>query len=201
MIAVAALSAAAVVTVEAARPGGVGAAHAAMTAVSAQTTTGFSATGMENFAPASVLLLILVMLIGGSMGATAGGVKVFRACVIAGAARHVLARARATPHAVTHLRVFGRKAGRQEAAEIMGLCALYAACLAVLWLWMCLEGAGVTAALFDAVSTLSTVGLSMGAIGPDSPDRLKLAVCAGMLLGRVEFIAALLVVRPATWIG
>ena len=54
-------------------------------------------------------------------------------------------------------------------------------------------------ALFDSVSTLSTVGLSMGLVGADMPTDLKLTLALGMWLGRLEFIPGLLLAPPMPW--
>ena len=57
------------------------------------------------------------------------------------------------------------------------------------------------ASLFEVVSAAGTVGLSSGVISADLPVHLKLILCLDMLLGRLEFIALLVLVYPATWIN
>jgi trk system potassium uptake protein TrkH len=56
-------------------------------------------------------------------------------------------------------------------------------------------------ALFEAVSTLSTVGLSTGIVGPELGDDLKLSLSFAMWLGRLEFFAVLLLLAPRTWMN
>jgi trk system potassium uptake protein TrkH len=60
-------------------------------------------------------------------------------------------------------------------------------------------GAAPLPALFDTVSALSTVGLSAGVAGPQAADAVKAGLILAMLLGRVEFFALILLLRPATW--
>ena len=53
-----------------------------------------------------------------------------------------------------------------------------------------LVGSGISlrAASFDLMSALSTVGLSVGAVGPDSPPVILVIFTAAMALGRLEFL-------------
>ncbi|MEM8754539.1 MAG: potassium transporter TrkG, partial [Pseudomonadota bacterium] len=154
-----ALGVAAVIALEAAA-GGAGAWEAAFTALSAQTTAGFSVGDVSAFAPTSLIALIMCMLVGGCLGATAGGVKAFRIGFIAAAARLALLRARTPSSARTYLRVFGRKTEPEEGTDVIALLAVYALTTAGLWLALSLSGAAPLAGLFDVVSALSTVGLS-----------------------------------------
>ncbi len=195
-----AAAAAGVILVEALRTeGGVGPWDALVSTVSAQTTAGFSTRPMADLAPASQILLVVVMVIGGSIGATAGGIKIFRAAFAASAARTAFARSRAARGAVMPLRVFGRKTSAEEGADVFALCAVYAATALGLWALLAAYGHPPLAALFDTVSALSTVGLSMGVAGPGLAPELKLALCLAMLLGRLEFLAVLVLLCPATW--
>jgi trk system potassium uptake protein TrkH len=57
------------------------------------------------------------------------------------------------------------------------------------------------AALFDVVSATGTVGLSAGVTGPGLASALKLVLCADMLLGRLEILAVLVLLSPATWLA
>jgi trk system potassium uptake protein TrkH len=45
------------------------------------------------------------------------------------------------------------------------------------------------------------VGLSSGITGPGLEPLLKGVLCADMLLGRLEFLALLVVLYPRTWMG
>jgi trk system potassium uptake protein TrkH len=54
-------------------------------------------------------------------------------------------------------------------------------------------------ALFEVVSAVGTVGLSTGITGPDLEVGLKLLLTLAMLLGRLEILALLVLLYPATW--
>lgn len=192
--------AAAIVAVESLRDGGIGAWDSVFTALSAQSTTGFATVRMTDHAPASIVLLILLMAIGGSLGSTAGGIKIFRVAFAMSAMRLTLARAALSPSAVSDLRVFGRKTGPIEGVEVFGLILIYLAFVAALWFALVVTGSDPLASLFDTVSAFSTVGLSAGVVSHDMPDGLKLAFAAAMMLGRLEFLAVLALVSPRSWL-
>ena len=173
--------------------------EAAFTAISAQTTAGFSVGDVSSLQPASLLALIAIMIVGGCLGSTAGGVKAFRLGFVFAALRLMSLRARTPASAKTYLRVFGRRTEPEEGSDVMGLLALYGLATLALWFLLILTGAAPLPALFDTVSALSTVGLSIGAITPDLPDGVKLATTFAMLLGRLEFLALIVLLSPGTW--
>lgn len=173
--------------------------NAAFLALSAQATAGFTNSAVTELSPASMMILVFAMAIGGCLGSTAGGIKVFRFGFVASATRLTLLRTRTSYRAKTYLRLFGRKTDPREGTDIMGLLALYLLSAALVWLIMILSGVAAVPALFDSVSALSGVGLSAGAVSGDLPVAAKLALSAAMLLGRLEFLAVLALFNPGTW--
>lgn len=189
------------VAIEGLRAGGIGPWQSLFTVMSAQSTSGFTTVPIDRLSTPSVTLLILCMAIGGSLGSTAGGLKAFRAAFAASAARAALTRTALSPNAVTRLRVFGKAVEGNEGVIMFGLFFLFIFSVFTLWIGLLLTGLEPLPALFDTVSAFSTVGLSAGAIGPELNDGLKLGVAAAMLLGRVEFLAFLALLRPRTWLS
>lgn len=181
--------------------GGAAAAWAGLVAAtSAQTTAGFSAGEVGAMAPASLLLLTAAMGIGGSLGSTAGGIKVFRLAFAIAAARLAMTRAALSPRALASPRVLGRSPKAEEGVEAFALMSLFGLGAGLAWLALMLCGAEPLPALFDAVSAFATAGLSTGVASPDLPAFGKLTLVLAMLLGRLEFIAFLALVSPATWV-
>jgi trk system potassium uptake protein TrkH len=101
--------------------------------------------------------------------------------------------------AVTPLMANGERMPEQRIVATLAVVALYAASALAVWLALLAGGVPALAALFDTVSALSTAGLSAGAAGPDLAWPLKLLLIAAMLLGRLEFLALIAVLSPATW--
>lgn len=174
---------------------------AAVQTASAATTAGFSSAPPAAMAPAALVVMIALMAMGGDVGSTAGGLKATRVAAAYAALRLTLIRAQAPPGAVTHLQALDSRFRGDEVAAILALAATYAASAGALWIALLLCDRPALPALFDAVSALSTVGLSAGAIAPGLSDAGKAAAIAGMLLGRVEFFALIALLRPATWRG
>ena len=69
------------------------------------------------------------------------------------------------------------------------------------WLAFLVSGYPALPALFNVVSAISTVGLSVGVLNVSTPAALKLVLCTDMLFGRLEFVALLVLLAPRTWFG
>ncbi len=173
----------------------------ALLGLSAQSTSGFSTLDPAGLDAVSKALLILAMSIGGSVGSTAGGIKLLRLVMVLKLLQQLLRRVAMPTHAVVDLLAGGRKIGTEEALRTLMLVLLFPATAFLSWLPFLAWGYAPLESLFEVVSALGTVGLSCGIANPQLPDTLKLVLCADMLLGRLEFIAVLILVMPATWIG
>ncbi|MFC6673080.1 potassium transporter TrkG [Marinobacterium aestuariivivens] len=81
--------------------------HGVLLALSAQSTTGFSSLDVATLDPVPKLLLILSMLVGGSTGSTAGGLKLIRLLILLRLIQLTLQRISASPRAVLLPRLGG----------------------------------------------------------------------------------------------
>ncbi|MEJ2592071.1 MAG: potassium transporter TrkG [Candidatus Thiodiazotropha sp.] len=173
----------------------------ALLGISAQTTSGFSTIDPRGLDALSKGLLIAAMSVGGSIGSTAGGIKLLRLIMVMRLLQLLLRRVAMPAHAVIDLTVGGRKVPDGEALRTLMLVLLFPLTAFLSWLPFLAWGYPPLESLFEVVSALGTVGLSCGITGPALPDALKAVLCADMLLGRLEFIAVLILIMPATWIG
>ncbi|WP_425093493.1 TrkH family potassium uptake protein [Tropicimonas sp. S265A] len=170
----------------------------ALDLISALTTAGFS-TGAMPITGAIFALFILVMVLGGDTGSTAGGLKLARLGLLARAARHAI-RAPAMPDsAVAPLRHDGEQVEDAVIIGVLALAFIYAISALLLVMQFSLHGFSLPQSLFESISALSTVGLSTGLIGADLPTDLKISLTFAMWLGRLEFIAVLVLFLPRTW--
>jgi trk system potassium uptake protein TrkH len=175
--------------------------HGALNALSAQSTAGFASMDISAVGPGSKLTLILSMAIGGSIGSTAGGIKIFRLLVVWRLLHLIMQRAGAPPDAVAQARLGGR---RLESDEIQGVAVVITAfvgCVVLSWLPFVALGHAPLDSLFEVVSALGTAGISAGIAGPDLHPLLKAVLGVDMLLGRLELIAWLVCFFPGTWVG
>ncbi len=172
---------------------------APLLALSAQTTTGFAPADVGALDPASKLILIVSMFIGGDSGSTAGGIKIVRLLLLLRLVQLLLLRATLPRGAVLELDIRGRRIAPDDALTMVGIVLLYGVVVLVSWGCFLLAGAAPLDALFDVVSALSTTGLSTGVTAPGLSPGLKGLLCADMLMGRLEIVALLVLVYPRTW--
>lgn len=173
--------------------------EALLLGASAQTGTGFTPVTVSTLPPASLIVLTLAMLAGGTVGSTAGGIKMFRILLLLRLVQTIIRRTALPSHAVLKARI-GRhpvKAGDFERAALVLI--LFLAVVLASWLVFVAAGYPPLESLFEVSSATGTVGLSTGITGADLPVGLKLLLCADMLLGRVEMVAVLILFYPRTW--
>lgn len=182
-------------------PAGGGWLDALLMGMSAQSTTGFSTVAIGDLDEASRLAMIGAMLVGGSVGSTAGGFKLLRLLLLLRLLQLVLARAAAPRHAVIDVRLGGRRVDDEDLWRAMLLMVTFALVVFLSWLAFVAHGYPALDALFEVVSATGTVGLSTGIARPDLEPLLKAILCFDMLAGRVEIFALLVVLYPDTWFG
>jgi trk system potassium uptake protein TrkH len=154
-------------------------------------TAGFNSVPMEELAPGSRFVLMVLMLIGGSPGSTAGGIKT---TVLAMLVLSVWATLRGRDE----VEVFGRAlpdALAKKAATLgFGMITVVATATLILDLT---EQIPFEPLIFEVISAASTTGLSLGVTDDLTPaGRVVLSVT--MFLGRVgplAFLGALIVQR------
>lgn len=168
--------------------------------ISAQTTAGFSVAPVLPAGPI-LFLFVAAMLLGGDVGSTTGGLKTGRTTILYRMVLLVFLRLRLPDRAVSHLKIGEKRADAEAILFAAALLAVYLTVLLVFWMALNAYGYPALPALFDAVSALSTVGLSTGVIGPDLEPLLKLLTIAAMLLGRLEFFVLIVLFMPSTWIS
>jgi trk system potassium uptake protein TrkH len=169
--------------------------------VSALTTTGFSNVEPRGLHDSVKLLLIVAMLLGGCLGSTAGGFKMFRLRLVGQVLMVTLRKASATSHAVIEPQEQGKLAGDEHIREVMLLGLLLVVACVLSWLPFLFYDFAPLDALFEVASALGTVGLSSGVASPDLPVPLKGVLCFDMVAGRVELIALISLLYPRLWIG
>lgn len=172
-----------------------------MTGVSAQTTTGFSTTAVADMDPASKVVMIVSMLIGGSVGSSAGGFKILRLLILIRLLQLLLRRTSMPLHAVSDARLAGQKLDADDASRALQLILLFVLVVIASWIPFIALGHDPLDALFEIVSASGTVGLSTGIANPGLEAPLKVILCLDMLAGRIEIVALLVVFYPRTWFG
>lgn len=172
-----------------------------MTGISAQTTTGFATTEIANMDHTSKVIMILSMLLGGSVGSSAGGFKILRLLILLRLLQLMIRRTTMPLHAVADPYLGDQKIEQDEANQALQLILLFLLLIFASWIPFVVLGYDPLDALFEVVSASGTVGLSSGISGPELEPILKGVLCLDMLAGRIEIVALLVVLYPRTWFG
>ncbi len=160
--------------------------------VTAVTTTGFQT--VDNFQSLPIFFnfsVIILMIIGGGIGSTAGGIKQYRIVI---AIKHLFWNFRdRISHKKTIHTDFVNRFGKdtvisdQDVNNNYAHIMMYLSILVIGTLIFTAYGNSLRDSLFEFSSALGTVGLSIGIIGYNSPAGLLWTSTIGMFLGRLEF--------------
>jgi trk system potassium uptake protein TrkH len=177
--------------------------HAAFSVVSMATTTGLVTQNVEAwpvFAPFWMLFLSCIICSTGSAG---GGIKMFRALLLAKQAGHEL-KLLVHPSAVAPVRVGGRPISDRVASAVMGFIFLYFMTAALVTFALLLTGLDLPASVGAAVASINNTAHGLHSDGPASNLHALTAaqtwICTGaMLLGRLEIFSVIVLFTPAFW--
>lgn len=141
-------------------------------------TAGFNTVDIAGLQHSSIFLLLVLMIIGAAPGSTAGGVKLTTFFVSLLAVYNVV-------FGRNRIVIFGRRIPGTNILRAYALIILYVSFLVLMTiLLMRTESAGFVEILFEMVSAVGTVGLSLG-LTPELSPVGKLIVVVGMFVGRI----------------
>ncbi|NYT01474.1 MAG: TrkH family potassium uptake protein [Methanosarcinales archaeon] len=176
-------------------------------AVSISTTTGFTNNfEYDHWSSTSNMVLILLMLIGGCAGATAGGIKAVRVLLI-GKYSHREMLETLHPKAVRSIKMGNISISESVLISVLFFTIIYiiiffAASLVLL----VVESANIN---FDLLSSISAVATCMGGVGPGLGEVAfdfskvtpagKMIAFSCMYIGRMEIIPVMLLFLPELW--
>jgi len=177
--------------------------YGSFNAISIMTTTGFSNTDFNVWPVFSKAALVVLMLIGGSTGSTAGAIKVSRVMVLVKSVRRQILQS-INPRAVIRLWAGGSPIQEERISEALSLSSLYLIILVVAFLIMSAVGLDQISALSSVAACMGTVGPGLGAVGPienylwiHPVGKITLIMC--MVLGRLELFTILALFVPSYW--
>lgn len=165
--------------------------------VSALSTSGFSTISYVDWPIFSIGILILMMLIGGGIGSTAGGIKMSRVYLMLRFTKENI-RKRLSPSRVVSNPYFYRAQGkayidRNTESDTVGFIACYITIFIVGTLLLTVTaGCSLSDAMFEFASSLGTVGLSIGITNPTTNSATLIVEMAGMMLGRLEIFIVII---------
>ena len=172
-------------------------------AASIMTTTGYATADYERWVPAAQVVILLLMLIGGCTGSTAGSVKVLRYILVSKQAR-IAMRKLLHPAGVFVYKLDGRAVAEDVLTSVSGFLLLYLGSLAAGTLVLTLFQLDAATALGATASALGNVGPGFGLVGPTEtyaalPAGALWTLAFLMLLGRLELFTVLILFTRGYW--
>ena len=165
------------------------------------TSTGFIATGFDQWPGALPLTLILVSFIGGCAGSTGGGMKVVRWLLLYNQGVREVKRL-VHPAAEIPVRLGGSVVPQRVIEAVWGFCVVYIILFGVMLLILVGSGVDQVTAFSALATSINNMGPGLGKVVADFTQVNDLAkwVCIfAMLFGRLEVFTLLVLFSPTFW--
>jgi trk system potassium uptake protein TrkH len=170
---------------------------------SIMTTTGFSTVDYMFWKPLTWVVIIMIMLIGGSAGSTSGGIKVVRIVIVFKYCYYEFKRM-VHPNAVIPV-MYNRSALKNDVVtRTLAFVLLYILLVFFGVFVLCVSGMGIMESIGGMITCLSTVGHGFGMVSPSGtfaeiPEFSKWFLSFVMLIGRLELFTVLILFTPVFW--
>ncbi|MGB3341353.1 MAG: TrkH family potassium uptake protein [bacterium] len=172
--------------------------------VSIITTTGFATRdiGSPFFGHVAKQLFLVMMVIGGCVGSTGGGIKVMRISILVQLIRREIFRLRTPSHATSSIMIDGKVIDTDEIYRVSGLF--------FMWIVLLVLG-GIITAFFSQIGAFESFSGMFSALGNIGPCYIPVKVMGqlnpviktvyvlGMLAGRLEILPVLLIFSSKAW--
>ena len=168
------------------------------------TGTGYSTENFSNWGYFANTIFLIMMLIGGCSGSTTGGLKIFRMQILWAIVIKELKHIK-SPRAISTINLKNININENVINSVMIIffCFIFSIFF-ISSIFIYYEYDFITS-VSAALTSISVVGPGLGnIIGPEEsfnslPSILKLLLSFGMVLGRLEFLAFLIILAPRFW--
>ncbi|MCH2075547.1 MAG: TrkH family potassium uptake protein [Rhodobacteraceae bacterium] len=173
-------------------------------ATSLITGTGYASADYMQWGSFAIVALFFIGLVGGCAGSTSCSVKIFRYQLLFASVRAQV-RQIYSPSGVFTPRYEGRPVGQDVVDSVMSFFVVFIAALVLLAVLLSMTGLDVITSVSGAAAALANIGPGLGSeIGPSEDygslnDTAKWLLSFGMLLGRLELMAVLVLFTRAFW--
>ena len=168
------------------------------TVVSAITTTGASiqsSTVMGGWPSFTILIIMVLMLIGGSNGSTVGAIKLMRVITFSKGIYKNLREILSPPGSVFKMKINDKEITENDAAQSGNYIALYLILIIFTWSLLCVYGHDPFDSLFFTMSMQGNIGLEIGQLSQTIEWPLKAIGMFNMWTGRLEIYPVLITFR------
>ena len=152
----------------------------------------------------SLIFFLLLMFIGGCAGSTACGIKIFRLQMLLIFLKNQIKKL-VSPNSVIITKYNNQKISDRFINSVIIFIFTFLFIFLIIAMLLSISGLDLITSISGAASSISNVGPGLGdIIGPngnyrDIPDLSKWILSAGMLLGRLELFAVLVLFFPSFW--
>lgn len=179
--------------------------HTVFHVVSIATTTGYATQDYAQWPLFAPLLMILLGCFATCAGSTGGGIKMVRMILLVKQSNRELVRI-VHPQVVNPVVIGGSAVAPRVIQNVIAYMMVYGATLVVLTMLLLFSGLDVVSAFTAVVACVNNIGPGLGEVGPalnyGALSDFQTWVCTvGMLLGRLELLAVLVLFTPQFWRG
>ena len=172
--------------------------------ISILTGTGYVTEEFDNWGSFPLIFFIILMFIGGCAGSTACGIKIFRIQILYLFLINQLKKI-IYPRGIFIIKYDNNNVDDKFMASIISFIYLYILIFFLIAALLSLSGLDFVTAVSGAATSISNVGPGLGdIIGPNGnfsqlPVISKWILSVGMILGRLELFAILVLFLPSFW--
>ncbi len=166
--------------------------------------TGYATDDFGLWGKFSLVFFLLLMFIGGCAGSTACGIKIFRLQMLLIFLKNQIKRL-ISPNSVIITKYNNQKISDNFINSVIIFIFTFLFIFLIIAMLLSISGLDFITSISGAASSISNVGPGLGdVIGPngnykDIPDLSKWILSVGMLLGRLELFAVLVLFFPSFW--
>ena len=172
--------------------------------ISILTGTGYVNAQFDNWGGFPLILFLGLMFIGGCAGSTTCGIKIFRLQILYSFISNQIKKI-IYPNAILVMKYDQDPVDNKFIASIISFIYMYFVIFFIITALLSLTGLDFITSISGAATSISNVGPGLGSIiGPNGnfsslPDISKWILSLGMILGRLELFAILVLFLPSFW--
>ena len=172
--------------------------------ISILTGTGYVNAQFDNWGGFPIILFLALMFIGGCAGSTTCGIKIFRIQILYSLLSNQIKKI-IYPKGIFVLKYDQNPVDNKFISSIISFIFMYLVIFFIITALLSLTGLDFITSISGAATSISNVGPGLGSIiGPNGnfsslPDISKWILSLGMILGRLELFAILVLFLPSFW--
>ena len=172
--------------------------------ISILTGTGYVNAQFDNWGSFPLIIFLILMFIGGCAGSTTCGIKIFRLQILYSFISNQLKKI-IYPKGIFVMKYDQNPVDNKFIASIISFIYMYFVIFFIITALLSLSGLDLITSISGAATSISNVGPGLGSIiGPNGnfsslPDVSKWILSLGMILGRLELFAILVLFLPSFW--